>query len=171
MKKSNDKVREELEGLSPLLAKMKKEPDGFKAPDHYFERLTEAVMEQVRYEPAVQTPAKAAWYEPLVSAIRRLPRPRYAMGLAGIAILIAVALRWLNPPAATPAWSEISTEAMTEYVERNIQEFELDLLVELAPDLERRSILSGTDLEEEALNGYLEEMLDEVEMEDLEEIF
>lgn len=179
MKKRSDNVQEELESLSPFLAKLRKEDPGFKVPEGFFQHLTGEIMEQVRLMPAPMVDSgkggAKAWRPPFIAVWRMLRQPGYALALASVIVLVMAGLFWLRPQpgnyAGSVAWSDISTQEMTEYVEENIQEFELELLVELAPGLEQRSILSGTGIETDMLDEYLEDILNEVEIEELENLF
>ena len=56
--KNKKGIQTELKKLAPLLAELRKEDTGMKTPEHYFDYLTESVLEQVALIPksSVSTP-------------------------------------------------------------------------------------------------------------------
>ncbi len=170
MKKEKNNIRKELEELSPLLAglKNKSEPPPFQTPEHYFHQLTHQVMEQVKLEPNPHGPKKTpdaagAWW-------RRLLNPRLATAFAAAVVLLVAAV-WLwqaqsGPDEAVAA--ELTTEEMDRYVSVNIDEYELEWLLETA-SVEGELPAAATP-PEEALDEYLDDILEEMELEELEEL-
>jgi len=175
----NQEIQKELETISPLLAKLRKKDSGFVVPENYFQNLSEEILNNTSISSnttlAEKENSQHNWFDSLISALQLLLQPRYAMTVAVIGLLIVAGVFWLQPKgtglSTEVAWSDITTEEMTGYIEANIHEFEVSSLVELAPDIERQSILHNADIEEETLDGYLKEIIEEVEFEDLENLF
>ncbi len=46
-RKKDQEIQNELETLSPLLAKLRKDDSGFAVPEHYFQNLPEEILEKV----------------------------------------------------------------------------------------------------------------------------
>jgi hypothetical protein len=172
MKKEKEKIREELEQWSPRLAKLKDDPQTpFQLPENYFHRLTQEIMEQVSLEPKPATPPRPGAARPWRQWLSGLLTPRLATGLAAVALLLAAALLWLRPPAGPgelPAAAELTTQEMTDYIAAHIDDFELEMLAEAAED---EGTMSLQRTESEELDLYLDEIIDELELEDLQELF
>ena len=175
---TKDEIKKELEELSPFLAQFQTRNSGFRTPENYFDGLPGAIMrkikaeEQTAFEAPKPTPG---WLELLLAQIQQFFLPRYALALATVAIVI-VALVWtLNSgPGQSDqnlAWNDIPTEEIDGYIADNLQDFEVDLLMEFAPDLERQSVLQGSKIQEEAIDAYLDEIIEDLDIEDLENIF
>ena len=175
-----DKIREELKRLSPLLSKMK-EDNGqpFRAPEGYFQGLPDEVLRRARAEeglvrksrPVAQNNGSGvgAW-------LQWLWLPRRAVGLA-MALLLAVAgayLFWPQPASysSEEALSGISSEEAQAYVSENIGEFELEALLDAAvvsaDDVPEIELLP--DVGEEDIDRYLDEVIDDISLDELEEL-
>jgi hypothetical protein len=177
MKRNTDQseVQKELQELSPFLAQMRKQDAGFTVPENYFKDLTGEILQKtIATETKLKGTSNGRLWD-FLSSLQIPWQPRYAMAMAALALLIIAGLVWLRPTAGDHsldiAWSDLSVEEMTGYVQANIQEFDLETLVEVAPDMETQSILRGTEIEPDFLDNYLEEIIDDVDIEELEEFF
>lgn len=176
-----DEIRKELEGLSPLLSKMKEEGrQPFRVPEGYFKGLPGDVLRRARAEEGLvrgRRPSAAersgmgfgAWLQWLLL-------PRRAVGLA-VALMLVVAgafLFWprLSGPLPEEALAGISDAEAKAYVSENIGEFELELLLEAsmvsADDVPEIEVLPG--VEEEDIGRYLDEVIEEMDLDELEEL-
>jgi hypothetical protein len=177
MKRNTDQseVQKELQEWSPLLARMREQETGFTVPDNYFQDLTGEILQKTIAPATKAKKQRNGRFRGFLSGLQVAWQPRYAMAMAALALLIIAGLVWLRPAAddrpIEMAWSDISVEEMTSYVQANIQEFDLETLVEMAPDMETQSILEGAEIEPDILDNYLEEIIDDVDMEELEELF
>ena len=161
--------------LSPVLAQIREQHDGFTVPENYFQELTGEILQKTIAPTARAKEKKNGGLRTFLSNLQIVWQPRYAMAIAALALLIIAGLFWLwptmNNPSSGIAWSDISVEEMTSYVQANIQEFDLETLVEMAPDMETQSILEGTEIEQDALDDYLDNIINEVDIEELENLF
>lgn len=177
MKRNTDQseVQKELQELSPLLAQMRKQHAGFAVPENYFQDLTGEILQKTIASTTKAEEKRTGAIVAVLSSLRIVLQPRYAMAAAALALLIIAGLVWLRPAVGDRsteiAWSDISVEEMTSYVQANIQEFDLETLVEVAPDLEAQSFLKGAEIEEDVLDQYLEDIIDDVDIEELENLF
>lgn len=180
--KEKDHIREELEGLSPFLARIKEkglQPP--RAPEAYFQSLPDDVLRRIRAEEGLvreEAPiARAGRRKGLWRPVEFLMQHRYAAGLAGAAALVAVGLYlfWPDNPEAIPqpaAMASLSREEIAEYITTNIELFDISLLVEASgPGVDEApnpDLFQGVGDEE--LNRYLEQYLEETSLDELEDL-
>lgn len=161
--KYRKEVEEELEQLSPFLAQLREEQDGFKVPENYFDYLSESIMEQVKLapKPDFATPKKVVvpWYAFLFN--RKL-----VSGLATLTVLLVAALFLFNQPTKTNEIAEISEEEALNYIANHLDEFETSLFT----DTDLLEEISEVEFEEEELNEFLENHIDELDAATLEQL-
>lgn len=170
MNRKNE-IKEELKEHSPFLSKLKEEELPFKVPDRYFQNLQAEVLRQVKAEEA---PAKAQkiWLEQLLEQIKWWLQPRPALALASMVLLVAVGLNFLsNNSTATSDFSlaDLSEEEIRNYVSDNLDEFDLDLILQVNASDPEWELNPTLDLKDAELEQYLDEIIDEIEEEDLED--
>ncbi len=176
--REKDKIKEELDGLSPLLSKMKEEGgQPFRAPEGYFRGLPDEVLRRARAEEGlIRKNSPAPEGTGLMAWLWWLLIPRHAIGLATALLLIAAGayLFWQQPARTDPggALAGISEEEAEAYISENIGEFELELMLEASvvsvEDMPEMKILP--DIEQEELDLYLEDLIDDISLDELEEI-
>ncbi len=174
--KNSDELREELEEFSPFLQKMKERDEGFKVPKDYFKSLPDEVLGKIQPE----LPAQHSWLDDLTAFVQRLWQPRYALALATVAVLVVAAV-WIfdqnkhtgmQQPVADAMLESISDEALQNYVSENIGEFDRELILEMqyagkdAKSMPELAPQAGTD----ELEQYLDDIIDEIDLEDLEDL-
>ena len=173
-----DEIREELQRLSPLLSKMKEDgKQPFRAPEGYFQGLPEEVLRRAKAEeglvresrPVAQNRKVGAWLQWLLF-------PRRAVGLAMALLLVAAGtyLFWPRSASYNPeeALAGISVEEAQAYVSENIGDFELEVLLDAAvvsaEDVPQIELLP--DVGQEDIDRYLDEVLDDISLDELEEL-
>jgi hypothetical protein len=176
MKRKED-IRKELEELSPFLAKLKKEKDGFEVPVDYFQGLSDQIMDRIKAEeqPAPQaSPATPAWVTQVKQAIQWLVQPQYALAIASVAILLVAGWWWNQSntlrPSSDALFAELSQEDILNYIDQNIENFGTELVTAVEQSPGTQDILPAVPLEEEAVEEYLDEILNELNDEELEEL-
>ena len=177
-----DKIREELEGLSPLLSKMKGESrHPFRVPEGYFDGLPDEVLRRARAEeglvrdglPAQGRAKKAGG---LAGWLQWWLMPRQAIGLAMALVLLAAGayLFWAQSglSAAGEVLAGISEEEAKAYVSENIGEFGLDLMVEAAIVSEEGipGVEVLPEIDEVEIDRYLDDYLEDISLDELEEL-
>lgn len=164
-RKSN--TQKELEELSPFLAKMKQK-ENYTVPANYFDNLADKVLNQV--EPiqttAKETVAKRSWFDDLIISIQALFQPTYALRLASVAILLAAGIWFFQKDSATSDFP--SDEAIAAYIVDNIDDFEEELLAESWNEPEGDLLFENID--DSALDQYMDSVIDEVNLEELEDL-
>jgi len=154
MKKDSDALRKELEKEAPLLAGLQDKPGGFTVPEGYFLDLPENVMKRIAAGEAMPVrKVSRLWY--------RLAAAASVLLLAGIAFFLCRSDRQAVPTA----------DEMQEYITSNIDDFELDLLIQFAGNNGGDAGWSdeaGT--EDPEIEEYMDELLDEIDLETLEEL-
>ena len=173
-----EKIKQELDEMSPLLSKLKeKNASPFQVPANYFQSLQEEVMRQVAFE-KVENPVIAEpqpnWLDRLGEQLQWLLQTRYAMAFATVIILIVAGILYVQPEPVTDsaqvAMSELSAEEITAYISTNIEDFETGLLVEAMGEEVDPNLLPTPELKEDELNEYLDEIIDEIDLEELEDL-
>ncbi len=132
-------VNKELEDLATVLRDLKKQDDGFRLPDQYFEDLEESVFNKID--------AMESRRRPILSArkgkgLRQwLLRPQL-MAAAAAVFVVVLAAKWFFTPKPVPASApapvaaaQLTEEEMIEaYVLENIRDFDVNQLAAFSPD-------------------------------------
>ncbi len=175
---TKNEIKKELEELSPFLAQFQTRDSGFRTPKNYFKDLPDTIIGKIQAEEqaSLERPkSTSGWLESLLASLQWLPQPRYAFALASVTIAIVAALWILRSPffkgEQELAWNDIPTEEIDEYIADNLQDFEMDLLIEFAPDLEEQNVFRSSEIQEEAIDAYLDEIIEDLDIEDLENLF
>lgn len=165
-------VQEELEALSPGLAKLKKQGTPVDLPPGYFDQLSDSIMQRIAQEQATPKADPAADRQPWWIFLERfLPRPAYAMALAaGLVLLVSIGiLRSINQPGSTTPELALSDADINDYINYHIDDFDLGLLAEEASDTPQEAplMLEEDSLDQEEMDAYFDEWLDEIDLEEL----
>ena len=143
MKKKHD-IQEELQELSPLLAQIREGEEGYKVPHLYFESLQNKVLDKVNEQP------KKSGFIFSFLWLRGL-----AVAASVAVLLLAGVFIFNNSNKAKIADLEgISTDALAMYLDENVEDWDLDLLIE--DDLQF-DFSKGLNLDGEEWEGYIEE--------------
>lgn len=170
--KNKRSVREELEVISPQLARLKEQVPPVDIPTGYFDQLSDNVMRQIREEaaitrkPVTESP-RQPWWSVLFNTFQQ---PAYALALASVVILL-VSVLVLRPDnqAQTGIELTMSEEDINDYINYHIDDFDLGLLAEEAADDPEEELLfmEEEELEKGAMDEYFDELLDEIDLEEL----
>ena len=178
--KNKKEIQEELEALSPKLAKLKKTPHSLNRnglPKGYFDSLPDQVFARIAAEkPQAQIRASEekpmTWVDKLLAPIQILMQPQLAVGF-GIALLFFIALAYFMIPkgeasiiADKNALQDIQEEALYEYVLNNIEEFDSEIILDIAVDIPLEFILPESIELDESLDQIIEELMEEVDFTD-----
>lgn len=163
--KEKDEIRKELEELAPGLSKIKREQP-FQVPPIYFKELPEEILEKARRQPT-----GPAWWSSLSEWMGSLLTPqRLVWQLAAVAVLLVAGIWMIRSNQEVndlPNIADLSVEEMQVYVNNNIDEFDVDILLEESNltyiDV---PLLDSTAIEQE----YLDEILDDLDLDDLEKL-
>lgn len=173
--KNKNELRDELEELSPFLAKQWEQGEGFKVPKDYFRSLPEEVLKKVREEQPTVAEPQRNWLDDLAMFFQSLLQPRYAVAIASVAVLVIAGVLLFDgtdqvgvdvPQIASV--EEIPDEALENYLTENIDDFSTDLLEEHFAE-GNMGHLPGLELED--MEQYLDDALDDMDLDDLEELF
>lgn len=157
MKKDAESLRKELEQEAPFLARLKDQPEGLSTPDGYFDQLRQDVLARIEAEKArPRGKTRSLW-------------PRLAIAASVVALIgAAVFLFRPAPPAPEPA-AALTAEEVHQYIADNIDEFDLDLLLPYAAG-SQGTWMEDADFDDPAMQQYMNELLDEIDLETLEEL-
>ncbi len=175
-------IQEELEELSPLLASLKKEEKQWEdVPVNYFDNLEDEVWNKItppQKEVNTATTHSASWPDQIIVFIQSLFQPSYALALASVVVLIA-AFFWLQTNTSENSdqmadgseieIQELALEDIQMYVDANIDDIEESDLYEI---LDENVTLDGLfqNSEDADLDEYLDELLEDTDLETLEEL-
>lgn len=176
--KNKEEIRKELEGLSsPLLSKLKERGDGFSTPENYFQALPNELWQRIQQEaPQKQAaPTPAPWWSPIREFFESLLQPRYALAFAGVAAAIAVAIFLFRPSTAETeqVLTGVSADEAAQYIADNIDDFDMAMLMEMAAAESEQTTETGpanASGNEDSLDQFYEELIDELDLEDIEEM-
>lgn len=164
-----DEIKQELEEISPLLAKLKKD-NPFEVPANYFERLPDQIMEQAKLTPVERPVPQISWLDRLIASFAFMLRPQVAFGLLCLVALTWTSLYLWNNPTETPGLATTSEEMLIEnYIAANIDDFDTEILAEVALEEEGLEDWMMTD-DEEMDEALMDEILDELEGIDIEDL-
>lgn len=122
--KNSPQIQDELKDIAPLLSEMDKSQEGFNVPHLYFETLQDKVMNRLAEKPAP---------EGIFSRFfKTLLQPSYALAFGTVLVLLLATIMFLLPTENqnTDILASISTEDLSSYLDENIDDFDLDLLME-----------------------------------------
>ncbi len=171
-----DNIRDELKLLAPKLTSLHGKNEGFSVPKDYFKNLPDELIERIRQDMPDQP--EVHWYDKLLNLSSTFIKPRYALALAAVLVLITVGIWFLTNPGATQTAAplvqieEISDEALFTYVSDNIRDFDRDLLVSqsVKEGEEVKPLQQITKPSTEEMEQYLDGIIDDLDMDDLQEI-
>lgn len=171
--KNKDEWREELDGFSPFLKKMKDRDEGFKVPPDYFKSLPDEVMKKA----APERPANRTWADALAALVQRYWQPGYALALATAAVLVVAAVCMLNKdkkteapwPVAQALLNEIPDETLQHYISDNIGDFDKALILETHFAGKEAGLVPKFDPvpSDGELDQYLDEIIEAIDLDDL----
>ncbi len=183
-----EELKDELNDL-PFLKKMKEQSaSGLQVPKHYFKHLPDEVLRKAK-EPVPQPVRQPSWLERVEQIVASWLQPRYALAYASVLALVVAGIWFLNKgvseanqPMAAVSLQEISDEELFAYVSDNISDFDHDLVMETAgpelpeikPQVKTKPSLpkmAAPKPEVEEMEKYIDEVIDEIDVEDLEELF
>ena len=160
-----DNIQRELEGLSPELAKLREQPWREPTPPSgYFEGLAGRVLE--RAENGRVQPLNVVWRSG--GRPNRSRRVWLAAAAAAVLLVLSASVYLFSPRGHDAAsLAELSSAEANAYIEGNIDEFSISLMLEakLLQDGEQAlpvDIIPG--LQEEEAEEYLYEILDDEEL-------
>lgn len=173
MKKDKD-IQQELEELSPLLSNMKKEGtiQPFQVPEDFFSNLPDMVLEQTTTEQVSKPQAQVfqSWWKTLQDYLNILFQPRYTVGFATIALLMVAAFYLTSEESMKVdmiTLKDLSSEEIDMYISQNIEEFQEELL-EGEEGVTLFQSETDLDVEDAELEEYLDDVLEEVDVNTLE---
>ncbi|HKK78107.1 MAG TPA: hypothetical protein VJ933_00705 [Phaeodactylibacter sp.] len=165
--KERDDIQQELEKLSPELAKLRQQSEPKTGPPSgYFDNLADRVLERASGED--KPPLDIVWRGR--SHSKRQWRTGWAVAAA--LLLVLSASLYIFSPSNRPAVSlaELSDAEARAYIEGNIDEFGINLMLEaelVHPDEQALPADMILDLQEEDIEEYLYEIMEDEELEEL----
>lgn len=168
-KELSEDILKELEGLAPNLSRLNKADDGFRVPPAYFREMERELAGKLGVGQKRQPV-----FGRFLSSLARVLEHRTAYRLAAIGLVVAAGV-WLLWPAGSTrdvAMDEVSVEELHAYISDNLDDFEMDLLYELASSEGSETELNiPSDFSEgEEFDQYLDEMIDDLDLSDLEDL-
>ncbi len=174
MKNNKKEIQDELEKIAPSLSKLKKE-EVFDVPENYFSQLPDQILNEIdffkteRVPDPVSSSRSSSWLAQLADRLNIFFQPRIAVGFA-MMILLAVASIFIlnNENASSNEMADLTSAELENYVKANIDDFEADELMNVLGD-DGTGNWTEIEIEDEDLNEYLEEIIDDIDASDLED--
>ena len=133
----SENLKDEIKEFAPELLRMEKR-EGYEVPPRYFDRLGDEVMHRMRMEEETAKEKNTSWLTTLSIALQNLFQPRYAMGMAAVALLV-IGIQQFGPGTtneeANLTFASLTDAEFDSYLSDNILDFEDELLDELAADM------------------------------------
>lgn len=188
MKKS-DEFKDELEN-SPFLKKMKERPapkgtSGFQVPKNYFQHLPNEVMRKVK-EPLPTPAMHPNLWEKIGQFVQGFMQPGYALALASVVIMVVAAAVFFKDKntignlSAEVRLADIPDAELFAYVSENINEYDHEQVLEATgaeiPEVKQKTKtptlpkITTPKPDTKEIEEYLNEAIDEIDVEDLEEM-
>lgn len=156
-------MKNELKDIAPFLSRMDKQEEGFKTPHLYFETLQDKVLTKVREVPETEN-AFTRFFKTLL-------QPRAALVLTSALALLIVTTVLLKPSGngETDALASITTDELSAYLDENIGDFDLDILLDNTSAI--LDFSDGMNFELNELEEYIDDdFLDGLEDNTLEDL-
>ena len=167
----NKEIQDELNELSPALAKLDKQ-EGFEVPPRYFEKLSDEVLQKIKTNPVLETKQQIPnWQQSVLNVWAAIWQPRVAIGLAAIAMFVVATTFFFNNQSKSTGLADIgsiSDEELSLFIQENFDEFDAALLANVN-DLPEGAIIPSN-IDDEILNEYYEQVIDEIDVNDLEDL-
>lgn len=177
MKKES--INDELDKLSPLLRDLKRQDDGFRMPEGYFDAMEQSVFGRLESSGGLR---KTVAPTPANGLTARFGRKQWMWAAAAVFAAVLAAAWFFGQPEeveAPVATTELTEEEIESYVLENIRDFDAELLADVpaqaaqdqapAPATQPRPQQQTDpvdDLSEEEIELLLKDMSDE-ELENL----
>lgn len=161
--KNSPHIQDELKDIAPLLSEIDKSQEGFNVPHLYFETFQDKVMNRLAEQPEPESRFSRFF--------KTLLQPRYAMALGSVLILLLATTMFLRPVEEqnTDILASISTEELSSYLNENIDDFDLDLLME-DNATSTLDFSDGMDFDLNELEEYIDnDFIDQLEDQTLED--
>lgn len=170
MKNNKREIQDELEKLALSLSKLKKE-EVFEVPENYFSQLPDQILNEIDFSKTrVVTESISTsgnWLNQLTERLAIFFQPKIVIGFA-MMILLAVASLFIlnNENTSGSQIADLTSDELENYIKANIDDFEEQELLNVLGNMEGDS---WTGIEIEDLEGYLEEIIDDIDVSDLED--
>ena len=169
--KEKDKIKDELNELSPFLSNLKKK-NSFQVPPNYFEQMQREVLTKAK-QLEEKKPAPSSWISQLMDQLSQLLQPKFALALTGVAALVIFILFRLSPNEMTLQelnLADISSEEMQDYLADNLEDIDDDMLLEMSDELSETYFTPTMDYPEEDVDMILDDLINDIDDKALEDL-
>jgi hypothetical protein len=177
---NQDELREELKELLPFLSRIHGKDEGFSVPKDYFKTLPDEVLKRIGSDTAHARQQKS-WTDGIALFFQALWQPRYVVVLAAAVVLLVAGFWIFNrdagtgtapPDLAAVDLGDISYDALYAYIATNIEDISNDLIIDARnfdeAEYPLQQLAPKPGMEE--MEEYLDGVLDEIDLKDLEDI-
>lgn len=175
---NKESINKELESLSPKLAKLKAKGTGLTVPENYFQALPDQVWEKIRLETKTATPpprvSTSGWLDVATNFFYTLFQPRYALAFATVLVLLVAGVLIFSDdatPQHTDPLAGISEEEALLYIQQNLEDFDTKLFTDLGISVSMNELFRSPEWNDESIDSYLKEHLDDIDTKTLEQLF
>ncbi|MEL7124017.1 MAG: hypothetical protein AAFO07_31555, partial [Bacteroidota bacterium] len=166
-------IWDELAEKSSFLHEIKKQSSPFKVPDGYFNQLPDQIMNQIKAE-RKEAPVQPNWLEQLIQQLQVVLQPRPALALASMLLIVLVAWLVIDRPNATESsvdFASLSQDEIESYIYSNIDQFNEVIIEEVANNDEELQLIPSPQIQEDELNDYIQDELEDLDIGEIEELF
>lgn len=174
MKSNKKEIQDELKKLAPSLSKLKKE-EVFEMPENYFSQLPNQIFNKVDFAKnktviaSTTSSTSRGWLDRMTERLANFFQHRVVVGFAMMILLVVASFFILNnEDTSKPQLSDLTSGELESYVKANIDDFEEQELLNVLGNVEGDS-WTKMELDDEDLDVYLEEIIDEIDTSDLED--
>ena len=172
MKNNKKEIQDELEKLAPSLSKLKKE-ESFEVPENYFSQLPDQILGEINLSKnntqVELVSSSISWFDQIAERLTIFFQPKMAVRFAMMIALVAtVYFMNNNTNTEVPQVAELTSTELEDYVKANLDDFETEELLNILSEGETET-WTEMDIDDEDLDEYLEEIIDDLDTDDLED--
>ncbi len=163
--KNKAEVKAELAEISPFLAKMKDQKEGFKVPEGYFPKQRSEIFKKLAITEEAPTTFATL---PKKGSMLQATWFRLAMAAAVVGVVVLTTLYlFLGQTKSSNQLADLSQDEISNYITVNLDDFEEDMLIKNSAAL----FEAPTNfIKTEDIDRYLKESIDDLDLDEIENL-
>ena len=114
------------------------------------------------------------WLEQLIQQLQVVLQPRPALALASMLLIVLVAWLVIDQPTASNSsldFASLSQDEIESYIYSNLDQFNEVIIEEVASNDEELKLVPSPQIQEDELNEYIQDELENLDIGEIEELF